>query len=65
VNRAADSEVFGVGSDLHSCTSEVQVSPEFPVDGRPVRLIDTPGFNDTLQEDADVLESISAALATM
>ena len=41
------------------------MSPQFTVDGRPVELIDTPGFNDTVMDDADVLQSISAFLATM
>ena len=63
MNRATDSEAFAVGSGLRSCTSEIQVSPRFLVDGRPVVLIDTPGFNDTVMEDADVLKNISAFLA--
>jgi len=65
VNRATNSEAFLVGNGLHSCTSEVQVSPQFLVDDRPVLLIDTPGFNDTLLDDADILKSISAFLATV
>ena len=65
VNRATNSDAFLVGSSLHSCTSEVQLSPRFLVDGNPVVLIDTPGFNDTTVEDAEVLEDIAAFLATM
>jgi len=62
-NRATNSEAFLVGTGLRSCTSEIQVSPPFLVDGHPVVLIDTPGFNDTVTDDADILKSISAFLA--
>ena len=65
VNRATNSNEFVVGNGLRSCTSEIQVSAEFAVDGDPVRLIDTPGFNDTTIEDAEILEKISAFLATV
>jgi len=63
VNRATNSEAFLVGNGLHSCTSQIQVSPQFLVDNKPVILIDTPGFNDTVTDDADVLKSVSAFLA--
>ena len=63
VNRAINNDAFLVGNGLRSCTSEIQVSPEFVLDGHPVFLIDTPGFNDTVMEDADVLKEISAFLA--
>ena len=65
VNRATGSDAFLVGNGLHSCTSEIQFSPTFVVDGRSIVLIDTPGFNDTVMEDADVLKDISAFLATV
>jgi len=65
VNRAIENDAFLVGNGLRSCTSEIQVSPEFAVDGHPVFLIDTPGFNDTVMEDVEVLEKISAFLATV
>ena len=51
-----------VGDGLESCTSEVQVSEEFILDGRRVALIDTPGFDDTNRNDADVLKSIAVFL---
>jgi len=63
LNRASNSDAFLVGNGLRSCTSEIQVSPQFLVDGHPVILIDTPGFNDTVMEDSDVLKNISAFLA--
>ena len=63
MNRATDSDAFLVGSGLHSCTSEIQVSPQFLVDEHPVILVDTPGFNDTVTSDAEVLKGVSAFLA--
>lgn len=65
VNRATNSDAFLVGSGLRSCTSEVQLSPQLLVDDNPVVLIDTPGFNDTTMEDAEVLKEIAAFLATV
>jgi len=50
--------------NLKSCTAEVQVADEFILDGQPVVLIDTPGFDDTERSDTDVLKLIAAFLAT-
>jgi len=49
---------------LHSCTTTVQLSQQFELDGRQVTLIDTPGFDDTTKSDADILNMIAAFLAT-
>jgi predicted GTPase len=51
-----------VGIDLHSCTSEIQLSKPFILDGRRVVLIDTPGFNDTTKGDFEILRIITAFL---
>ena len=48
---------------LESCTAEVQLSSEFILDGRPVVLIDTPGFDDTSKSDTDILKLIAFFLA--
>ena len=48
-----------VGQDLESCTEEVDVTLPFEIDGRRVRLVDTPGFDDTTKSDADVLRLVS------
>ncbi|TFK40443.1 P-loop containing nucleoside triphosphate hydrolase protein, partial [Crucibulum laeve] len=53
-----------VGRGLQSCTSIVQVSQPFELEGRSITLIDTPGFDDTTKSDADVLRMIAAFLAT-
>ena len=61
MNQASGSHLK-VGKDLDSCTSEIQESGEFILDGRRVVLIDTPGFDDTHQSDTDVFKSIAAFL---
>ena len=61
MNQASGS-YLQVGKDLESCTSEIQESAEFILDGRRVVLIDTPGFDDTNKSDTDVLKLIAAFL---
>ena len=53
-----------IGTNLQSCTAEVQLGDEFILDGHPVILIDTPGFDDTTKSDTDILQLIAAFLAT-
>ena len=53
-----------IGMNLESCTAEVQLADTFTLDGRPVILIDTPGFDDTSKSDTDILKLIAAFLAT-
>lgn len=65
VNRAIGEDVFLVGTGLRSCTSEIQVSSRITVDGHPVFLVDTPGFNDTVMDDADALKKISSFFEVM
>lgn len=62
INIASKSDL-AVGSSLKSCTEDVQDSGEFTVDGCPVVLIDTPGFQDTFKSDMDILNSIAQSLA--
>jgi len=61
VNQASGS-YLKVGDDLDSCTSTIQESEEFVLDGRRVVLVDTPGFDDTCKSDTDVLKYIAAFL---
>ena len=49
---------------LEPCTTEVQLSDEFTLDGRRVVLIDTPGFDDTPRSETEILQMIAAFLAT-
>ena len=63
INMASGSSLR-VGRGLRSSTAEVQLADEFTLDGRPVVLIDTPGFDDTDRSDTDILRLIAAFLAT-
>ncbi|KAH8103309.1 P-loop containing nucleoside triphosphate hydrolase protein, partial [Cristinia sonorae] len=62
VNLASGSH-FLVGEGLRSCTPAVQVSESFDVAGRRMRLIDTPGFDDTTKSDSEILRMIAEFLA--
>ena len=63
MNLASGSNLrIGLGSE--SCTAEVKLANEFVLDGRPVTLIDTPGFDDTSKSDTEILRIIAAFLAT-
>lgn len=61
VNTASKSDLK-VADDLNSCTSKIQESEEFILDGRRVVLIDTPGFDDSHTSDTDILNLIAAFL---
>ncbi|KAF9645063.1 hypothetical protein BDM02DRAFT_3156987 [Thelephora ganbajun] len=63
INLASHSNLR-VGTDLESCTPEVQLANEFTLDGRRVVLIDTPGFDDTTKSDTEILKNIATFLAT-
>jgi predicted GTPase len=62
INLASGSNL-PVGRGLESCTSEVQTSRPFLLNGRIITLIDTPGFDDTSRSDTDILSSIAAYLS--
>ena len=63
INLATGSNLrTGLGSE--SCTAEVKLANEFILDGRPVTLIETPGFGDTSNSDTEILRIIAAFLAT-
>lgn len=54
-----------VGDGLKSCTAGMELSKPFELLGRTVRLIDTPGFDDTIRSDTDILMMIAAYLSKM
>ncbi|PPQ70200.1 hypothetical protein CVT25_011551 [Psilocybe cyanescens] len=67
INSVVGKELMTVGHEIDSCTTEVleasiDTSPfilDFPwLANRRVVLVDTPGFNDTYKEDADILRMI-------
>ena len=70
INSIAGKDVTTVGHDLQSCTAELlpvvidSVPSDFPKDRRLV-LVDTPGFGDTSDKDADILYDVGSWLETM
>ena len=64
MNLASGSKL-PIGDGLKSCTSMVQTAGPFELHGRPVTLIDTPGFDDTHVSDTDILKMIAVYLSTM
>lgn len=51
-----------IGHDLSSCTREI-TTYQVNISGQAVRLIDTPGFDDTDRSDSDILSVIGLTLA--
>ncbi|EMD41349.1 hypothetical protein CERSUDRAFT_128053 [Gelatoporia subvermispora B] len=55
---------FRTSNGLDSCTESIELSEPFLVEGRTVRLIDTPGFDDSSKTDVDILDLIANFLAS-
>ena len=51
-----------VSSRLGSCTEEVIESKDFELGGRTIRLLDTPGFDDTDRSEVETLRKIASTL---
>lgn len=60
-NAVCDQQFAEVGHGLGSCTTAVQPIP-FKFAGEQVTLVDTPGFDDTVRPQADVLKEIATFL---
>ncbi|KAG9118712.1 hypothetical protein FRC07_006644 [Ceratobasidium sp. 392] len=63
INRVAQS-TLAVSTSLLSCTQQVAFVDFELEDGTLVKLVDTPGFNDSLRSDLEVLDEIATALKT-
>jgi len=63
INHASNAGLT-IGHQLQSCTTDVQTTPPFLVDGKSVILVDTPGFDDTDRSNTDILHTIVTYLAT-
>jgi len=50
---------LAVGHNLDSCTADVQVSRPFELDQKQIRLVATPGFDDSMKSDAEILTQIA------
>lgn len=66
INNAFGRAVTTVGHDLKSCTAHIQhVICACPGDpSRRVILVDTPGFDDTFEDDSEILRRIAVWLAS-
>ncbi|KAF4543299.1 uncharacterized protein LTHEOB_7033 [Lasiodiplodia theobromae] len=54
ISQATGRDDLEIGHSLASCTKDIKPY-EMYLDGELVQLIDTPGFDDTYQSDADIL----------
>ncbi|KAG9080872.1 hypothetical protein FRC06_006047 [Ceratobasidium sp. 370] len=64
-NTASGGDCLTVGHGVKSCTEEVEKTEVFMIDGRPVVLVDCPGFDDTILSDAEILKRIAEFLASI
>ena len=57
-----------VGHDISSCTSTIQYavvdSPSLLINGHRVIIVDTPSFDDTYEDDVEILRRIAVWLAS-
>ncbi|KAM5360952.1 hypothetical protein ACJZ2D_013406 [Fusarium nematophilum] len=58
IKTASGIEEIAIGEDMLSCTSQV-VPYSFRLDEHDVVLIDTPGFNDSLRSESEILKDIA------
>ncbi|KAJ3498805.1 hypothetical protein NMY22_g19567 [Coprinellus aureogranulatus] len=65
INVATRSNQMETSSQLESCTQSIKTSEPFTFEGRTVVFIDTPGFDDTVKSDADILRDIATFLGRM
>ncbi|OCH89851.1 hypothetical protein OBBRIDRAFT_756015 [Obba rivulosa] len=63
INLVSNSSL-AVGTTLDSCTAEVQASQTFELDGRRVKLVDTPGFDDSEKSDVEIFNQIAEFLSS-
>ncbi|KAF9463764.1 P-loop containing nucleoside triphosphate hydrolase protein [Collybia nuda] len=59
INCATGSDSEKVSDELASCTREIKEATPFKLNGYKVRLIDTPGFDDTERSEVEILRKIS------
>jgi len=67
INTLLGRNAMLVGHDISSCTSTLQyaiVDNPPPCEGHRVIIVDTPGFDDTYEEDVEILRRIAVWLAS-
>ncbi|CAE6452183.1 unnamed protein product [Rhizoctonia solani] len=60
--NVASGDSMRVGRGLKSCTQKVEPTTMFTVDGKPVIIIDCPGFDDTYLSETEILKSLASFL---
>ena len=61
INLASGSSL-PVGHGFASCTTRVEATDPFQMDGHDITLIDTPGFDDPGRSDAEILREVARYL---
>ncbi|KAL0573453.1 hypothetical protein V5O48_008508 [Marasmius crinis-equi] len=64
INTSSGSKLL-VTDSLQSGSPVIQSSPYFSIDGRPVVLLDTPGFDESTHSDATIVSAIATVLAEL
>ncbi|CAE6418455.1 unnamed protein product [Rhizoctonia solani] len=60
--NVASGDSMRVGRGLKSCTQKVEPTTMFTVDGKPVVVVDCPGFDDTYLSETEILQSLAGFL---
>ncbi|KAF8706825.1 50S ribosome-binding GTPase, partial [Rhizoctonia solani] len=58
----ASGDSMRIGRGVKSCTQNVEPTTMFTVDGKPVVVVDCPGFDDTYLSETDILKSVAGFL---
>ncbi|KAF8756751.1 50S ribosome-binding GTPase [Rhizoctonia solani] len=60
--NVASGDSMRIGRGVKSCTQNVEPTTMFTVDGKPVVVVDCPGFDDTYLSETDILKSVAGFL---
>ncbi|CAE6459426.1 unnamed protein product [Rhizoctonia solani] len=60
--NVASGDSMRIGRGLKSCTQKVEPTTMFTVDGKPVVVVDCPGFDDTYLSETEILKSLAGFL---
>ncbi|KAK4222015.1 P-loop containing nucleoside triphosphate hydrolase protein [Podospora fimiseda] len=63
VSKASGRDDLEIGHSIDSCTQDV-IPVTFHLNGQPVTLIDTPGFDDSERSDSEILEQVAQYMTT-
>ena len=62
---SSQSSQLDVSDGQASCTRDVQIGEKFELERMKIALVDTPGFDDTVRSDAEILQIIMAFLEAL